>query len=80
MAQTPQEKLDQIKKQFEELNKANEVKMTSTFSPNPAWVTQPLYWQWTIRGMTPAEKRKSRWQHAWDAAKWAISFDISLIN
>ena len=73
MAQTPQEKLDQIKKQFEELNKANEVKMTSTFSPNPAWVTQPLYWQWTIRGMTPAEKRKSRWQHAWDAAKWALS-------
>ena len=73
MAQTPQEKIDQIRKQFEELNKANEVKMTSTFSPNPAWVTQPLYWQWTIRSLTPAEKRRLRWNNAKDAGKWVVS-------
>ena len=64
MAQTPQEKIDQIRKQFEELNKANEVKMTSTFSPDPAWRTQPLYWQWSIRSLTPAEKSRLRWNIA----------------
>lgn len=73
MAQTPQEKIDQIKKQFEELNKANEVKMTSSFSPDPAWRTQPLYWQWTIRSLTPAEKRRLRWNNAKDAGKWVVS-------
>lgn len=35
--------------------------------------TQPLYWQWSIREQTPAEKRKARWTRAWDAAKWALS-------
>lgn len=77
MAQTPQEKLDQIRKQFEQLNNSQSVNPTTSAQTELAKQfyqrQQPLYWQWSIRGMTPAEKRKSRWQHAWDAAKWALS-------
>lgn len=68
-----QQKIEQLKKQFAQLSQSQKIPSTSTFTPNTAWTTQPLYWQWGIREQTSSEKKKNRWKRAWDVAKWSLS-------
>lgn len=65
-----QEKIEQLRRNLE--YQANPNKNALSYEEYQK-LNQPLYWQWSIRWETPAEKRKARWTRAWDAAKWALS-------